>query len=160
MITGIHHISFTVSNIDEAVIFFRDILGLKTTAVRESGGPLTDKIIKLAGTKLRIAHVTTPDGGNVELIQYLSPQGETIDLKTCNTGVAHLAFYVDDIQKMYEKLRAKNLRFNNPPVWLEVGPLKGYGVCYFRGPDGIMLELMQSPKGVKLDSATGFVFDR
>lgn len=156
MITGIQHFSFTVSDLDESLKFFGDLLGLPTTPVREVAGERIEKILGISGAKLRISNVLTPDNGNVELIEYVAPKGERIDLKTCNTGVAHLGLVVDDIQKFYNELSAKGVQFNHEPLWAGVGALKGWGISYFKGPDGITLEAMEPPKGVELHRATGF----
>ncbi|MFW6150436.1 MAG: VOC family protein [Chloroflexota bacterium] len=156
MITGIQHISFTVSNLEEALRFFRDLLGLPSTPVREVTGERVEKIIGFPGVKLLISNVLTPDNGNIELIEYVAPKGERVDLRTCNTGVAHLGLVVADIQKFYDDLRAKGVQFNHEPLLSEGGALKGWGICYFKGPDGITLEAMEPPKGVEVHAATGF----
>lgn len=160
MIKGIQHISFTVSNLKEALKFFRDVLGLPTTPVREVGGERIEKITGFPGARLLISNVITPDSGNVELIEYVAPKGEQIDLKTCNTGVAHLGFVVEDVQKFYDDLSAKGVQFHHRPLWAEAGALKGWGICYFKGPDGITLEAMEPPKGVEVHPATGFPVEK
>jgi lactoylglutathione lyase len=156
MITRIQHFSFTVSNLEETIHFFHHLLGLEATAIREVKGERIEQILQMPGAWLRISNVTTPDNGNLEFIEYVAPKGEKIDLKTCNVGVAHLALEVDDIQKMYEDLTAKGVKFNHSPLWAGAGALKGWGICYLKGPDGITLEVMEAPKGVKLHPATGF----
>ncbi|GAF90092.1 unnamed protein product [marine sediment metagenome] len=156
MIKGVQHFSFTVSNLEEALHFFCDLLGLKATPVREVKGERIEQILQIPAASLRISNVTTPDNGNLELIEYVAPEGARIDLKTCNVGVAHMAFEVDDIQKMYDELSTKGVKFHHAPLWAGAGALKGWGICYLKGPDGITLEFMEAPKGVKLDPATGF----
>jgi len=156
MITGIQHLSFTVSNLEEAIHFFHDLLGLEATLIREVKGERIEQILQMPGVSLRISNVTTPGNGNIELIEYVAPTGKKIDLKTCNVGVAHLALEVDDIQKTYDDLTAKGVKFNHSPLWAGAGALKGWGICYLKGPDGITLEMMEAPKGVNLHPATGF----
>ncbi len=155
MITAIQHISFTVSNIDEARSFFVDKLGLESNDVRDVSGERVEKIIGFENLQMKIVNIITPDNGNVELIQYVSPEGKTLDLATCNTGVAHIGFVVDDIDKTYKEWSAKGVEFVYEPLWAGGGALKGWGIAYFRGPDGITLEIMEAPKGVKLHPATG-----
>ena len=88
--------------------------------------------------------VRLPDGKNIELIEYLTPKGATIDLATCNTGVAHIAFNVGEIQQMHEELSSKGVEFVSPPVWAPSNDGKGqWAVCYLRGPDGITLEFIE-----------------
>ena len=157
MITGIQHMSFTVSNLGDTMHFFSDILGLEVSPIREAKGGRVEKILQIDGASLRICNVITPDNGNIEFIEYVAPEGRKNDPMTCNIGVAHVGFTVDDLQKVYEDLAAKGVKFNHPPVWTYEGPMKGWGVCYAKGPDGITLEFMQPPKGVKLHPATGLV---
>jgi len=155
MITAIQHISYTVSDIEEARAFFVDKLGLEANEVRDVSGERVEMIIGFQDLRMKILNIITPDNGNVELIQYLSPKGKTLDLATCNTGVAHLAFVVDDIDKAYKEWSAKGVEFVHEPLWAGAGALKGWGIAYFRGPDGITMEIMEAPKGVKLHPATG-----
>jgi catechol 2,3-dioxygenase-like lactoylglutathione lyase family enzyme len=159
LITGIQHFSFTVSNIDETVHFFRDLLGLQATPILEVKGERIEKMVGMPGAWLRGSNIVTPGNGNIEFIEYVAPKGKKIDLKTCNVGVAHIAFMVDDIQKMYDDLTARGIVFKSPPLWVEAGPHKGWGACYLKGPDGITVELMEAAKGVKLHPATGFVIN-
>jgi len=148
LIKGIQHFSFTVSNLEDAVHFFRDLLGLKATPIRKIEGEFIEKIVQMPSASLRIPMVTTPDNGNIELIEYMAPKGSKIDLRTCNVGVAHIAFLVDDIQKMHDDLTAKGVLFNHPPLWVESGHSKGRGVCYLKGPDEITLEFIEMSKDV------------
>jgi catechol 2,3-dioxygenase-like lactoylglutathione lyase family enzyme len=98
-----------------------------------------------------LAVVKVPDGNQIELIEYLAPKGQKVDLRTCNPGVSHLALMVDDIQRIYEDLSAKGVTFVNPPYWGGQSVAGwGWGVCFLRGPDGISIELMQPP-----DAASG-----
>jgi catechol 2,3-dioxygenase-like lactoylglutathione lyase family enzyme len=144
MIKSTEHFSFTVSSLDEALHFFCDLLGLKATPAVLVENEGVQRIIGMPGAKLRISLVQLPGTGSIELIEYVKPKGATIDLATCNTGVAHIAFNVDDIRKMYEDLSAKGVRFVSAPVWAPGADGKGkWAVCYLRGPDGITFELIE-----------------
>jgi hypothetical protein len=67
-----------------------------------------------------------------------------LDLTTCNTGVAHIAFEVSDISTLYEKLSSQDITFLSPPVWtLSSDGQSQWGVCYLKGPDNITLELIE-----------------
>jgi len=147
MVKYVQHFGLTVSNLDEALHFFHDLLGLEATEVRETSGERPETILGIPKVSLRLCLFKLPDGNNLEVIEYLNPRGTKLDLRTCNPGVPHIAFVVDDIQKMYEDLGAKGVKFVNPPYWggqSVAGP--GWGVCFLKGPDGISIELMQSPK--------------
>lgn len=156
MITGIQHVSYTVSDVERAREFFVEKLGLQATPVRHVSGERVERIVGFPGLQMKIASITLPDDAHIELVEYLSPRGKSIDLSTCNTGVAHLAFTVDDIEKVYRELRDRGVHFVSPPQWARDGALKGWGMSYFRGPDGITMELMEAPKDARLHPATGF----
>ncbi|MFC1915378.1 VOC family protein [Chloroflexota bacterium] len=160
MITGMQHSSFTVSNLEEAIHFFRDLLGFEATIIREVKGERMEKLHKIPGASLRICNIITPGNGHIELLEFTNPKGKKIDLTTCNHGVAHIAFLVDDIQKTYEELSAKGVNFNCPPLPITAGELKGWNGCYLRGLDGITFELMEPPKGVETHPVTGFIVNK
>jgi len=156
MITGIQHVSYTVSSVEKARAFFTDKLGLEATPIRDVSGERVEKIIGFTDLKMRISNIITGGNGNLELIEYVSPKGKKLDLATCNTGVAHIGFVVDDVQKTYDEWTSKGVQFIHPPLWASGGALKGWGISYFRGPDGITMEIMEAPKGVAMHPATGF----
>jgi lactoylglutathione lyase len=144
MINSVEHFSFTVSNLNEGLHFFCDLLGLKATPVMEVNNEDVQRIIGIPGAQLRISLVQTPDKQNIELIEYVKPKGIKLDLKTYNAGVSHLAFLVDDVQRMYNDLSKKGVEFRNPPTWTTGNDGKGrWGVCYVKGPDDITLELIE-----------------
>jgi catechol 2,3-dioxygenase-like lactoylglutathione lyase family enzyme len=105
---------------------------------------------------MKISNIVLPDNGNIELAEYLSPKGKKIDLSPCNTGLAHLAFTVNNLHQDYERLCEKGVHFVHAPLWAKDGALKGWGICRCYGPDGITIELMEAPEGINLDPATGF----
>lgn len=143
MITGMHHFSFTVSNLEEAIHFFCDILGLKADPPWEMKDNPIEKIVGMPGTWLKLCNVLTPDDNVIELIEYVSPKGKTIDLSTCNTGVAHLGFKVDDIQKTYKELMQKGLKFDQGPIPIPSEPGAPLAVLgYIKGPDNITMEFI------------------
>ncbi len=156
MITGVQHISYTVSNIEEARDFFTEKLGLQATKIRELSGERAEKMIGLPGLLMRICNIVLPDNGNIELAEYVSPKGTVIDLAPSNIGLAHLAFTVVDLRLVYDALCENGVHFVHAPLWAKEGSLKGWGICRCYGPDGITIELMEAPEGVPLEPATGF----
>lgn len=144
MILSTEHFSFTVSNIEAALYFFHDLLGLKASPVMEVESRDIQKVIGIPDAMLRISIVHAPGGANIELIQYVRPAGNKIDSKPCNAGIAHLAFQVDDVEKTYRELAPKGVAFVNPPVWIPGNDGKGrWGVCYLKGPDDITIEIVE-----------------
>jgi catechol 2,3-dioxygenase-like lactoylglutathione lyase family enzyme len=142
MVSGIAHVSFTVSDLERSLRFYRDLLGFEVKIEVERSGPDVEGITGIRGTKLKIGFLSL-DGFILELIQYVSPVGEKLDLRTNNVGCAHVAFYVSDIEKTYDFLSAEGVRFRSKPNQAKAGPYAGGRVVYLLDPDGITLELIQ-----------------
>jgi catechol 2,3-dioxygenase-like lactoylglutathione lyase family enzyme len=144
MISGAEHFSFSVSDIDAALHFFHELLGLDATPVAEVENPEVQQIVGMPGAHLRVSIVRVPGGSRIELIEYARPKGSQVDSRTCNPGAAHIAFTVDDIEKTCQELLAKGVRLVNPPVWAPGNDGTGtWGVCYVKGPDDITVELIE-----------------
>ena len=146
-LTGISHTSFTVSDMDRSLAFYRDVLGLEVLVEIERQGEYIEQVVGFPGASLRIVGLKLPQGSDhiLELIEYRTPQGERGALLTCNPGVAHLCFVTNDIHGAYESLRARGVEFKSPPVRIPTGPSTGGFDAYFLDPDGITLELSQPP---------------
>jgi len=144
MITATDHFSFSVSNMEAALNFFCNMLGLEASPIEDVAAENVRKIVGFPGARLRISMVSIPGGNRIELIQYVSPEGTLVDSTTCNPGAAHIALLVDDIEKTYKDLSGKGIKFINPPEW-GPGPdgSGSWGVSYLKGPDGITVEIMQ-----------------
>src|SRR5262249_35317172 len=125
-IVSVHHTSFTVRDLDRSVAFFRDALGLELLFVREIREDYFDKIVGLDGTKVKAAMLRLPGSTHhVELFQYLSPPGHSVDARPCDPGSTHLAFIVEDITALHAGLVGKGASFVSAPVPITAGPHPG-----------------------------------
>ena len=142
MIKGIHHASFTVSDMSKSVAFYRDLLGMKVLwdsvqAGAPFKGPVADRLTNCPGTELHIVFLQIQND-LIELIQYTPPGKVLKDNKASDTGSAHICFKTDDIQALYRKLSDYGVKRHCEPQ-----SLGGVEVIYFRDPDGIIVEAMQ-----------------
>lgn len=139
MITGIHHASISVSDMDKALSFYRDTLGLTLLFTKEAEGEETSRRVGVKGAKMEIAML---QAGNdqIELIQYVAPVGRPYDRLNCDVGTMHVAFRVSNMRVLYDELLKKGIKFNTPPS--EPRAMKGSLIVYFNDPDGAQLELV------------------
>ena len=138
MITAHNHTSFTVSNVERSVEFYTQIVGMQVERQFEAQGPGIEQIVALPGAHLRIAFVSM-GSFRLELIEYAAPQGLKLEMATNNVGSAHIAFTTDDIDKTYEELIAKGVRFKGAPMRSRPDRPR---VAYFFDPDGYTLEIV------------------
>jgi catechol 2,3-dioxygenase-like lactoylglutathione lyase family enzyme len=143
-ITGVNHTSFTVSDLDKAVAFFRDMLGGTVLSVGDRPREFSERVTGIPGARLYIGYVEM-GGHKLELIQYLEGQGTTLDVSTNNVGSGHICFDVDDVRGLQRALEDKGIRFVAPPMEIPTGTNKGGFASYLKGPDGITIEFIQPP---------------
>jgi len=146
-ITGAHHTSFTIADLDRSLAFFRDRLGLEVVSTREIEDEYFGRIVGLPGCLVKAALLRIPGSSHfVELFEYLRPAGQVLSPRPCDPGSTHLSLLVHDLRGFYERLHRNGVAFVSEPVRIEAGPNKGgYGV-YLRDPGGILIELFQPPQ--------------
>lgn len=146
-VRGLHHTCYTVSDLDRAVDFYRDVLGCEVLAEQEKQGGYLAAIVGYGDAHVRMAHLRVPGGEHViELFQYLAPAGERANVAPPNVGASHLCFLVDDLPGLYERLRSQGVdSFVSPPVEVDTGVNRGGWALYLKDPDGITVELFQPP---------------
>lgn len=149
MITGLHHFSFTVTDLERTIKFYRDVLGMELKSKSENKYETLGTA--LFGTKWGVtqakAHLTLAvmklGDLQIEFIEYKDPKVQPYHKNPSIAGSAHIAFRVDDIEKTRAKLEAAGVEFHSPiNRFLEEGKIE-WKWCYFRDPDGICLELVQ-----------------
>ena len=147
MVIRADHTSFTVSNVERSVAFYRDVLGFTLLSLAERPPAFSELATGIPGAHLKTAHLEVPGGHRLELIQYLNPPGAKLDPRTNNVGSAHLALIVEDLRALHRDLKAKGFRFKGEPIEIPAGPNKGNWMVYLLDPDDFTLELIQSGAG-------------
>ena len=150
---GIDHVGITVANLDEAVIFFVNVLGCEAV-FRNPGGKSDDDWMKVnlnvnpRAEMSAYEFVRCGNGSNVEIFEYKSADQVKSPPKNSDIGGHHLAFYVDDIDKAVAYLRSeKSVRLLGEVKHITDGPHAGEAWIYFIAPWGLQMELVNFPNG-------------
>ena len=140
-IQRIDHVGIVVDDLAAATAFFVE-LGFKLQGEGSVEGAWVDRIVGLEGVRSEISMLETPDGrGRIELSKFHTPSARDGDRHApANTrGIRHVAFVVDDIDTVVDRLRARGAEL--------VGEVERYEdiyrLCYVRGPEGILVELAE-----------------
>ena len=150
-IRGVWHFSFTVSDLDRSVAFYRDLLGFELVHVQDQDNAYTRRLVGFADARLRVAQLAVPgqprgiSTHDLELVEYLRPRGVRGEGRICDPGAAHLAVTVADATATYARLQRSGVRFVSSPNAITAGVNRGGSACYFFDPDDIVLELLQPP---------------
>lgn len=99
MVKKIDHIGIAVRDLNEAIKFYQEVLGLKVTEIEE-----------VPDQKVRVAFLPTGDS-EVELLESTSPDGPIARFIEKNgEGVQHIAFRVDNLEEKLAELKSKGVR--------------------------------------------------
>ena len=146
MLKEIDHINIVVSNLETAKKFFIDILGFKIEDESLLEGDWISNVVGLENAKAMYTKLSLLNSKvNIELIQYYQPSSGKVEgnEKANQLGFRHLAFEVEKIEDVYEKLKNKDVKFFSP---VQFNKKKGKKIVYFLGPDNIILELAEYTK--------------
>ena len=142
MIKGLHHTNIVVSDMARTKRFYTETLGLDISLEVSIDDSEFSRGAGLADTRVAATFFSVPGGSTlIETFQYLNPSSRPMpsDSRANDMGFGHICFEVDDIQQTYESLRDKGVAFASTPVTMA----NGVRWCYFYGPDGERLELLQ-----------------
>jgi catechol 2,3-dioxygenase-like lactoylglutathione lyase family enzyme len=133
------HVAISVQDMEKAIAFYRDVIGMEKVFDREFGEPMA-RLIGEPGAQVRIVHMKLGDSA-VELFDYRSPEGRTPcpDARQSDYGLTHIGFIVEDFWGLYQHLRDHDVEFLGEPV--EIRP--GVFVAYFRGAEYEVCEIRE-----------------
>ena len=142
------HTGITVSNLERSLDFWQNVLGFEFSHRAHQTGEMASEITGVAGAEIKLAVVKAPGGHKIELLEYLAPPDHKrhVDLRPCDVGSVHIAFTVDDLDAILQKIAVSGWKAAGKPQTLQSGPNAGKRVVYVRDPDGTTIEFMEMPK--------------
>ena len=147
-VTSFVHIGLVVEDLDETVRFLA-LLGFDCGEPGVHSGEWIDRIVGLDDVTVETVMVRGHDGSDMfEVVRFETPfAGAREPGPAANRpGLRHVAFKVDDVRAVVDRVRAAG--------WDTVGEIVDYEgmflLCYVRGPEGLIVELAE-----RLDGAPG-----
>jgi len=127
LMENIDHIGIAVKDLDERVIYYSNVLGMKVINVEE-----------VASEEVKVAFI---DAGNthIELLEPLTKESAIYKfLEKRGEGIHHIALAVTDIEQEMERMRAEGARLLSDKPKIGAGgakvvfihPKSSYGVLY------------------------------
>ena len=118
----------------------RDLLGFEIVAHADERGEFIDTVLGLKGVCVTTVKMKTSDGSILELLNYKSHPRLQEARAINDIGISHIAFTVDNIDRDYQRLREKGVKFFSSPQTNPEGTAK---VVFCEDPKGNILELVQ-----------------
>jgi len=160
MITGIIHFNVVCTDLDKSIEFYRDMLGgeLLGDAKRNSA----ERGVDTTGSGIAMGFEEVPEwracfirfgdderATRIDLLQWLKPVVVGKPLEEMNhVGIPRVALACDDVDKIYNDLKAKGVEFISPPQMLDLKRgdigLRMIKIVLCRDPDGVAVEFVES----------------
>lgn len=140
MIKNIRHTGIVVSDLEKSLNFYKDLLGFKITKQMDEAGKYIDAVLAMSHVKVTTIKMTAPDGQIIELLYYHSHPRKQKPREICDIGIAHIAFTVNDLDQVYDRIKAEGVPFNSPPQLSPDGYAK---VTFCLAPEGTLIELVE-----------------
>lgn len=130
-IKSINHVAVVVDDMEKALSFWRDVLGMELHELRDVPAEKSQvAFLPLAGSEVELVMPTSDDSG---IAKYLTKRGP---------GMHHICLEVDDIVGMLAQLRTKGIRLiNEEPRTSADG--KKYAFIHPESASGVLVELYQ-----------------
>lgn len=148
---GHAHSGVSVGDLEAALAFYEEGLGLTRLSRRRVEHPYITRIVNVPGTTaIDVVILALPDGTPaVELLRYQGCDIAPATAAPCDPGVGHLCLLVDDVHAARDRALAHGgSPRSEAPVRIENGPYEGGYGCYLEDPDHHVVELLQPPSGV------------
>ncbi len=97
--THIEHIGIAVENLDKAVEYYTNVLGLECYSIEEvTDQKVKTAFFKLGDTKIELLESTDPEGPVARFIEKKGP------------GIHHIAFAVDNVEQALREAEGKGVQ--------------------------------------------------
>jgi methylmalonyl-CoA/ethylmalonyl-CoA epimerase len=131
VVEKVDHIGIAVSNLDDAIKLYKDVLGLELHGIEE----VEEQKVKVAflpvgDTEIELLESTSPEG---PIARYIEAKGQ---------GIQHIAFQVDDIEAALEEMRVKGMRLIDEKPRYGAGGAK-IAFLHPKSTNGVLIELCE-----------------
>jgi catechol 2,3-dioxygenase-like lactoylglutathione lyase family enzyme len=134
-------VGIVVNDLENTRDFWINTLGFKLHIEAVEQSPYIDELLAIKDPKLTTVKLIDSKGFIIELLKFESYQVDQSwsgDLKT--TGLTHIALTVDNLDELVGNLKNQSYQTLSE---IKTSPNKKVKVVFVRGPEAIMLELVQ-----------------
>ena len=141
MIIKTRHTGLVVKDINASINFYEG-LGLKVFKRENEKGNFLSQLVGLDRAEIETAKLKVADNSLLELLEYKShPTNPSNSNYPSNKhGCSHVAFTVEDIDKILAKIEKLGGSIVNPPIMSDDRSVK---VMYCHDLDGILMEIVE-----------------
>jgi catechol 2,3-dioxygenase-like lactoylglutathione lyase family enzyme len=146
-VAALFHPVIAVSDMPEAVRFYRDLLGLQVSFDDYHDPAAISGLFGLSDPVVHSIVVSCPDGSEIELVEFERPRRPRAIRSPGDPGVMAVNLLVDGVEAIVERLRAGGYEPASaivPQTLPDGGTIK---VIVCRAPDDVAILLVELPPG-------------
>ena len=139
---NIRHFGLVVSNLEKALVFYQDLLGLSIQGKTEESGDFISKMLSFENIKVKTVKLSANDNSTrLELLEFENPKVNSAKKNNLfEPGFTHISLTVKNLDELYLRLKNSNIEFNSQPTISPNGTLK---VVFCKDFEGNYLELIE-----------------
>jgi catechol 2,3-dioxygenase-like lactoylglutathione lyase family enzyme len=136
-VVGFQHAVVTVPDMAESLHFYRDLLGLQVTYTWDHDPETLSRLTGYHQPHARAAILECSDGTELELVEFQRPRGsDKAEKRWHDAGISFIAFKVNGIEALVERLKAAGVPFNGDVVHHTLEDGNVVKVVYCFAPEG------------------------
>ena len=147
LVTGVDTIALTVSDLDRALGFYRDLLGMEVVETKGGGAGWNaeeqarwdayhEKVCGIPGAQIKVAFLQAQDGSKLELIEYVKPKRPAGPKRPfSDPGVSIVPFALKDSVAVVKRLREAGVEVVADPQHYVLDGVESY-TTYLYDADG------------------------
>ena len=141
---ALHHVGLTVRDLRASIEFYCKFVGCRLRSESQSSGEDLRALTGFRDANVVIADLDLPDGGALELIQYLAPRSDPLNQERSQPGHTHVAFLTGDVDAVYRRFVAHGMLPTSPPIEIAdpASEWDGARAFYATDPDGRTIEFV------------------
>jgi catechol 2,3-dioxygenase-like lactoylglutathione lyase family enzyme len=135
------HVGIVVKDLVKTTDFWTSLIGFKLHVDAKEVSPYIDELLGIANPELRTVKLIDENGFIIELLEFANyPAEDNWEGSLATTGLTHIALTVSDLESLTRKLKEIDYTFISE---IKKSPNGAVKVVFVRGPEGLMLELVE-----------------
>ena len=135
------HVGIVVKDLAKTTDFWTNLIGFKLHIDAIEQSPYIDELLGIPNPGLRTVKLIDENGFIIELLDFANyPAKYNWEGNLAATGLTHIALTVDDLESLTTKLKENNYKFISE---IKKSPNGAVNVVFVKGPEGLMLELVE-----------------
>jgi hypothetical protein len=139
-IKNFRHVGIVTTNLKNSLNFYENYLGLKKIKVINENKRLMKNILNLKNCDLTTVKLGYKKKIFLELLYFKNLKQKKRETKIFSSGLTHFSITIENLDKVYDNLKKKNINFLSKPALSHDRKVK---LVFCKSPENIFIELVE-----------------